>query len=124
MKLFFSKTLPIVGIGVAAGFLNGLLGAGGGIIIVFGLGLLIGKDLPDPRSIYASAIAVMLPLSALSAWQYVQKGYLESVRLGFLILPAIAGGALGAWLLRRLSPGLLSRIFAAVVLLSGIVMVV
>ena len=124
MKVFFTKILPIVGIGIAAGFLNGLLGAGGGIVIVFGLGALLGKELEDPRSIYASAIAVMLPLSAFSAWQYFQNGHLTEGNLGLLVLPALAGGALGAWLLRRLSPHVLARIFAAVVLVSGIVLVI
>lgn len=124
MRGFFTKILPIVGIGIVAGFLNGLLGAGGGIVIVFGLGLLIGKKLPDPRSIYATAIAVMLPLSAFSAWQYFKNGHIAESNLGLLILPALAGGALGAWLLRRLSPRALSRIFAAVVLASGIVLVI
>jgi uncharacterized membrane protein YfcA len=33
------------------------------------------------------------------------------------------GGTLGAWLLRRLSPALLARIFAALVLVSGIILV-
>ena len=124
MKIFFVKLLPIVGIGVAAGFLNGLLGAGGGIVIVFGLGALLGKQLEDPRTVYATAIAVMLPLSAFSAWQYFQNGHLTEGNLGLLVLPALAGGAVGAWLLRRLTPNLLARIFAAVVLISGIVLVV
>ena len=66
----------------------------------------------------------MLPLSALSAWQYFKNGHLGDNNLGLLILPALAGGALGAWLLRRLSPRALSRIFAAVVLVSGIVLVI
>lgn len=122
MKLFFVKILPIVGIGVVAGFLNGLLGAGGGIVIVFGLGALLRDKLQDPRSIYATAIAVMLPLSAFSAWQYFQNGHLTEGNLGLLVLPALLGGALGAWLLSRLSPDLLARIFAAVVLISGIVL--
>lgn len=124
MKVFLTKILPIVGIGLAAGFLNGLLGAGGGIVIVFGLGALLGKQLADPRSIYATAIAVMLPLSALSAWQYFKNGHLTEGNLGLLILPALAGGALGAWLLRRLSPRAIARIFAAVVLISGILLVI
>jgi uncharacterized membrane protein YfcA len=124
MKLFFSRILPILFLGLGAGFLNGLLGAGGGILIVFGLGLLLRDKLDDPRSVFASAIAVMLPLSAISAFRYFQNGYTEEARLGFLLIPAIAGGALGAWLLRRLTPRALSHIFAAVVLVSGIVLVV
>ncbi|MBQ8357311.1 MAG: TSUP family transporter [Clostridia bacterium] len=124
MKLFFSQIFPILAIGLCAGFLNGLLGAGGGILIVFGLGILLRDRIADPRSVFASAIAVMLPLSVLSAIQYFRHGSLDTNALVWLILPAIAGGALGGLLLRRLSPAALSRLFAAVVLISGIVLVV
>ena len=110
-------------LGLGAGFINGLLGAGGGILIVFGLSRLLRGKVRDPRSVYASAIAVILPLSILSAIQYFRHGSVDLNMAVALILPAIAGGAVGAWLLRRLSPALLSRVFAAVVLLSGITMV-
>ena len=124
MVIFVKKILPIVLIGIGAGFLNGLLGAGGGIIIVMGLTLLLGKTIADPRAIYATAIAVVLVLSFLSLWQYAAGGFLEAEYLYVLIAPAVLGGTLGAWLLRRLSPTLLSRIFAALVLVSGIILVV
>ena len=124
MKRFFLQILPIIAIGLGAGFLNGLLGAGGGILIVFGLNRWLGPRLADPRSVFASAIAVMLPLSLLSAVQYLRQGSLDMAYLPFLIPPAIAGGVIGGLLLRRLSPVALSRLFAAVVLVSGIVLVV
>lgn len=123
MKLIFKKAAPILAFGVGAGFLNGLLGAGGGIVIVMGLSLLFGKKLADPRAVFASAIAVMLPLSLLSAFQYIKSGNMVGDGVSFLVVPAVLGGALGALLLRRFSPGVLSRIFAAVVLVSGVVMV-
>ena len=123
MKLVVVLILPIFTIGLCAGFLNGLLGAGGGIVIVFGLRKLLKGRLKDERSIYPTAIAVMLPLSLLSVWQYARAGSLELTHLGWLILPAIAGGAVGALLLHRLSVKALSRIFAAVVLVSGLVLV-
>jgi uncharacterized membrane protein YfcA len=123
MKVHFLQILPLFAIGLCAGFLNGLLGAGGGILIVFGLRKLLKGHLKDPRAIYPTAIAVMLPLSLLSVWQYARAGSLELSRLGALILPAIAGGVIGALVLRRLSAKTLSRIFAAVVLVSGLVLV-
>ncbi len=123
MKVHFLQILPLLVIGLSAGFLNGLLGAGGGILIVFGLRKLLKGQLKDPRAIYPTAIAVMLPLSLLSVWQYARAGSLELSHLGWLVLPAIAGGAIGALLLRRLSTKALSRLFAAVVLISGLVLV-
>ncbi len=116
--------LPVVLLGLLAGFLNGLLGAGGGIVLVFGLRRLFSERVRDGRSLYASAIAVMLPLSALSAWQYRKTGHLPTLSFGALFLPAVLGGACGAFLLRLMRPRALSRIFAAVVLCSGILLVI
>ncbi len=124
MKRCFFTFLTLLAVGICAGFLNGLLGAGGGIVIVFGLNRLLGSNLEDKRSVYATAIAVILPLSVLTAIQYFRRGSLELNAFAPLILPAVAGGVLGGLLLRRLSPRFLSRLFAAVVLISGIVLVV
>ena len=124
MRTAIFTVLPIVAIGVAAGFLNGLLGAGGGIVIVYGLGWLFGREEIEPHSLFATSIAVMLPLSAVSALQYVRNGHLPELSVSALILPAIAGGALGALLLRRLTPHALAKLFAAVVLVSGIALVI
>ena len=122
MKTLFRQILPVLCLGLGAGFLNGVLGAGGGILVVAGLNALLGKKIEDKRAIFASAIAVMLPLSALSVWRYLQNGHLEEGKLGIMIIPAVAGGAIGAWLLKRISPRGLSGIFAVVVLVSGVIM--
>ena len=119
------KYLPLLLlIGFGAGLLNGLLGAGGGIVIVMGLRVLLGKTPINGRRFYTTAIAVMLPLSLVSVWQYAKSGHLNELPLGATVLPALLGGLLGAFLLRFLKPKLLARLFAAVVLISGIVLVI
>ncbi len=117
-------TVSLLGfLGLLGGLLNGLLGAGGGIVIVAGLRAIYKGKLSDARSVYVSAIAVMLPLSLVSVWRYAHAGLVPQAPFHALILPAIAGGATGALLLRHLTPHALSRLFAAVVLVSGIVLV-
>ena len=75
----------------------------------------------DRRDLFASALAVMLPVSAVSALRYRLAGVDPLPRsLLPLLLPAAAGGLLGAFLLERTSPRRLRRLFAAVILVSGI----
>lgn len=124
MRFFIKKTLPVCLLGLVAGLLNGLLGAGGGIAIVLGLKKMHAHGSKDPRAVYASAIAVMLPLSLVSAWRYAKMGHVNVTEVSALALPAIVGGAFGAWLTSRLSPTALSKIFAALVLISGVVLVI
>lgn len=122
MKCFFRRTLPLLAVGLGAGLLNGALGAGGGILIVLCLRPMLQKE--DRRRAYTTALSVTLPLSVLTLFRYWRGGALADTAPLSLLLPALIGGGLGALLLRRLPQGVLSRIFAAVVLLSGVLMVV
>ncbi len=115
-----------------AGLLNGLLGAAGGILLVMVLPYLrvprqlhpsgkpMGTD-HERRDILATALAVMLPVSAISAVFYWAGGVRpEPSLLLLLILPAILGGLIGARLLGRISGDLIRKIFAILVIVSGV----
>lgn len=114
--------LPVLLLGSLAGFLNGFLGAGGGIPLVLGLTLLFGKKAVNGRRFFTTALAVMLPLSLFSVFRYCASAALPTTFWQGMLCPALAGGAVGAWLLGRLSTGLLNRIFATVMVLSGILL--
>lgn len=113
--------------GVLAGFFNGLLGAGGGIILVFALGKLIEKTDEGARSVYANALCVMLPLSLFTLFRYADSGVFSPSFTGDLaptyMLGAIAGGILGGVLLGKTRGGKLRRLFAVLTLISGILMI-
>lgn len=118
--------------GLGAGLLNGLLGAAGGILLVAVLpritppAVLYPPSLPlgtyhERRDILATALAVMLPISAVSGLFYWLGGIRPSpVLLISLTLPALLGGLLGAKLLGRIPNHMLKRIFAAVVVVAGV----
>ena len=122
MGKFIKKTLPVSLLGLVAGFLNGLLGAGGGIPLVVGLSHLFGKKVANGRRFFTTALAVMLPLSLFSAYCYAQNAPLPQDLVWGLFWPALLGGCVGAWLLDRIPTGVLRHIFATVVALSGVLM--
>lgn len=101
---------------LAAGLINGLLGSGGGMIAV---PTLESSGVKANRA-HATSVAVMLPLSAVSAAFYLWGGSVSPTEA----LPYIPGGAVGALigvaLLRRVKPALLRRIFGGVAVYSGI----
>ena len=76
--------------GAAAGLTNGLFGGGGGSVLVPLLTRYCGLD---QRRAFATSVAVILPLCALSAAIYLLRGGLD---LG-TALPYLVGGALGGW---------------------------
>lgn len=108
--------LPLLLGGMGAGLINGLLGSGGGMVAVPALE----RSGVEPNRAHATSVAVMLPLSAVSAFFYLRSG---STALSDA-LPYIPGGVVGALLgvvlLRRVSPSLLRRLFGGVAVYSGL----
>ena len=119
-----SATLLLLAAGLLAGFLNGLLGAGGGIPVVFFLSWMLGEDLKDRRDLYANALCVMLPISAVSCIQYAASGNLRTEGFGLYAVPAIIGGVVGGILLTRLRASLLKKLFGALVIYSGVLLII
>ena len=110
-------------LGFFAGLLNGLLGAGGGIILVRGAEKVLPREYHDGRDVFANALAVMLPLSAVSAIAYVIRGSVHGLEFGSFVLPAMIGGAVGGLLLAVIDTRLLRLIFSALVVWSGFTMI-
>ena len=103
-------------IGAAAGLVNGLLGAGGGMVAVS----LLRRAGLDPKRAHATSVAVILPLSALSAAVYWLAGRVAlSDALPYLPW-GMAGALLGSYLLRRIPSGLLRRLFGGLLLFAAV----
>ena len=113
--------------GLLAGICNGLLGAGGGIVLVLIFSRLLPKEEESLRSVYANALLVMLPLSCVTLYRYISSGSLVTVSeseyggMG-LMIGAIVGGAAGGFFLGRVKSGLINKIFAALTLISGVIL--
>ena len=122
-KLYKSKYF-LIGAGVLCGFINGLLGAGGGIIAVFALRLALGDELSDSRDVFANALCITLPISAISCFSYALRGNLKINGIGLYVVPAILGGLLGGVLLGKLRATAVRKLFSALVVISGILLIV
>ncbi|MBQ7383401.1 MAG: sulfite exporter TauE/SafE family protein [Clostridia bacterium] len=111
-------------IGFLAGISNGLMGAGGGIIIVYGMNYTLGEALSDKKDVFANALCVMLPVSAVSCICYAIRGNLPINGIGIYSIPAILGGLVGGILLGKIKTGALKKLFAAIVIYSGILLII
>ena len=97
--------------GLAAGFLNGLFGAGGGMVIV---PMLERAGFEEVKS-HAMSVSVILPICVLSSAIYLYNGHV-ALQDALPYLPWMLGGSLiGAWLLPRCSARLLHIVFGLLV---------
>ena len=112
------KIVMLVVAGAFIGVVNGFFGGGGGMICVPAL-LLTG--LTNKRA-QATAILIMLPISIASGIIYYTNGFIKWNYVLYTALGSIAGGIIGAFLLKKLSNNILKYIFAIVVIGAGIKM--
>lgn len=121
---FFKKYIPIFLIGILAGAVNGLLGAGGGIIVTYFLSHTLTKEQKKENGVFANAVATMLPISVVSLIIYITKGYIKIDHSLLALLPsALIGGILGAFLLTKLHLKTVKILFSFLVVISGIMMI-
>ena len=116
--------LFLAGAGLLAGFANGLLGAGGGIIAVFAFSHFLQGASVERRDLYANALCVMLPISAVSCVRYALAGHLVTDGFGVYVIPAVVGGLFGGLLLGRLGASTLKKLFALLVIWSGVLLII
>ena len=110
--------------GMAAGFCNGLLGAGGGVVLVLFLSRIAKNDAEGRRSIFANALCVMIPISFFTLMRYGGPVKFSALTLSpEFVIGAAAGGIAGGIALGLIKGDSARRIFAVFTVISGILMI-
>ncbi len=107
--------------GIVAGFINGLFGGGGGMVLIPMLTRFLKLT---QKEAHATAILIILPLSVLSALTYILFGKLN-ISIGFpVMIGVVGGGVVGTFLLKKLSTKIVTIIFYIFMATAGIKMLV
>lgn len=110
----------LVGIGLLAGFLSGILGIGGGVVMV-PLLLLVGFTQHQAQG--TSLAAMIPPVTLLAVLQYHKGGHVDW-KMAFVISATfIIGGLFGSKLAVSFNEQLLKRIFGVLMLLIALKMI-
>jgi uncharacterized protein len=110
------RTLALVGIGLAAGFLSGVLGVGGGILIV---PMLVAGAGYEPKRAMATSLAAILLTAIAAAASHAQAGNVAWRDAALVGIPAVAGAVVGAWLHQRVTARNVTLAFAAFLLITA-----
>jgi len=109
--------VSILLVGLGAGFLSGIFGVGGGILIVPGL-VFFAKM--EQRRAHGTSLAAVLPISLASLVTYWSHDHVDWWVALWLAIGAIAGALLGTKLLKTARHDVLSYGFAAVLVVSAV----
>ncbi len=112
-----ASTSTIVLVGIAAGFLSGMFGVGGGILIVPGL-VLVAKM--DQRIAHGTSLAAVLPISASSLLSYWSHDHVDWRVGACLAAGALAGALVGTRLLHVLPHRTLAIGFAGLLVVTAV----
>ena len=99
--------------GAAAGLVNGLFGGGGGMALVPLLSRWCGVE---EKKAFATCVAVIFPLCALSAGIYFWKGNLDVMTALPYLAGGLVGGLIGGKIFQKVSVLWLKRAFSLLIL--------
>ncbi len=112
-----AKRWPLLVIGFFSGISSGLFGAGGGVIVVLLMTMLLHQD---QHIAQATAISITFVASIISSVIYYLHGNLQWSLIIPVAIGSMAGGYAGAKLMKKLSSKHLKRFFGIFMILSGI----
>ncbi|MFZ6023957.1 MAG: sulfite exporter TauE/SafE family protein [Bacteroidota bacterium] len=115
-----TTVILLILIGLAAGFLSGLVGIGGGIIMVPALVLLLGFTQKQAQG--TSLGIMLLPIGILAVMQYYKQGYINVNYILIVSLAFVAGSFLGSKLALSLSDERMKKVFAVILFIIAIKM--
>lgn len=103
--------------GACAGAANGFFGSGGGLFLV---PLFTGWLGMQQKTAFATSVAVIFPLSAVSAAIYFWKGGISLSYAAPYLLGGVVGGILSGLLFSKASVPLQRKAFALLLLWGGV----
>jgi|WetSurMetagenome_2_1015567.scaffolds.fasta_scaffold12578_3 uncharacterized protein len=121
--LFLNKERLVAGVGLGffGGLASGTLGVGGGILLVPIMALIL---LMPMHAVVATSMFTMVFTSLSGVFQHWTMGNVDFGYALLLVVGALVGAQVGAWLCKRTSGEKLSLIFAVLVLVVSVQMII
>lgn len=116
----YNRPLKFILIGLVTGFINGLFGSGGGILVVPALVFILG--LQDYKA-HATAISIILPISIISTIIYLKNSIIRLDIALIVGIGAIIGSFIGAKFLKKIPVPMLRKIFGGIIVYTAIRMI-
>jgi uncharacterized membrane protein YfcA len=109
-------------VGIAAGFVGGSMGVGGGIIIIPALLFFVGFSQKEAQG--TSLAVLSFPVALMAAYNYYKEGYVNIKFAGIMIVAFVVGSYFGSKLALSLPSDVLKKIFAVLLIAVGIKMLI
>ncbi len=117
-KMTMETLVYLLLIGLAAGFMGGMVGIGGGVIIVPALVMLLGMSQHQAQG--TSLTMILFPVGILGVINYYKQGYVDFKYAGLLAVGFFIGSFLGSKYSLSLPQLTVKRAFAIVMMVLAV----
>ncbi|HEX9634976.1 MAG TPA: sulfite exporter TauE/SafE family protein [Candidatus Limnocylindria bacterium] len=107
----------LAAVGLGAGFLAGLLGIGGGVVMVPAMVLLFGFD---QHVAQGTSLLVIIPAALTGSYTHHRRGRLVLRDAALLAAGGVVGAVIGSVFALSLEDAILRRLFAAVIIVTAL----
>jgi uncharacterized membrane protein YfcA len=110
------QVLIIGAVGLVAGFMAGLLGVGGGILMVPALLYFLRDQIPNMNVAVGTSMAIIVPVAIVGTITHASGGRVNWTVVVTIAAFSMCGSALGSYVSGMLSAVMLRRIFAVLLM--------
>lgn len=120
MKMTLSSIIILAILGLITGFMAGMLGIGGGIIVIPALIMILGLSQQEAQG---TSLAMMIPpVGIFAVLNYYKAGHVDLRVAGILALLFVVGSIFGSKLALHIPQDTLKKIFGIFLILVAIKM--
>ena len=120
-KIEFKKIIILIGVGLVGGVINGLFGAGAGLLLV-PLIKLVGKI--DEKKTHATTLSCVMLMCVVNAIVFFINKQIDFGLTLWCLIGSLIGAIVGTFLLQKFKNKIISLIFSCILILSGVLMFV
>lgn len=117
----YNRHLKFIIIGFITGFINGLFGSGGGMLVVPALVFFLG--LQDYKA-HATAISIILPITLISTIVYLKNSIIKLDIALIVGIGAVIGSFIGAKFLKKIPVPILRKVFGGLIIYTAVRMII
>lgn len=115
-----NEILILLAVGLAAGYLSGLVGIGGGLVIV--PALVYGLQFTQQQAQGTTLFMFMFPIGILGVMQYYKTGNVDWKAAAVIAATFVIGNLFGSKTALAVDQQMLKKIFGAIIIAMGIKM--
>ena len=120
-RWFYTRQMPALSprsvlLGFAAGVVGGMFGVGGGIVVVPGLVLWMKFTQHDASG---TSVATIIASAGAALVSFAADGSVDWTAAGLVAIGAVTGAVVGARLLHRIPPRVLTRAFSVLLMVAA-----